>query len=312
MVKKKRLQINQLGLVYNSKIIESKKLADSIKSKLLFNSWICSSIELEKNTNLFKNADLIIVFGGDGTILRVAQYTSLHTINEPEFSKSIPILGINMGRVGFMTEIQIDNMPVESIVSTINSYIDTMRLADLVQFKDQRTMLEININGQSVKHNVLNDIVVTRHMNASLVELSVSINKVHLGIYRSDGLIVSTATGSTGYSMSAGSPVIYPQSKDFLLQPLVPHMSSNSAIVVPHDASIEIETSNQELLVSLDGFQNKILKPHSQIIIKKSQLITTFLRKSNQFYLRIGKFLGLPNSSEKFPDHSSKSSNQYS
>ena len=309
MTAKKELTIKQIGLVYNSQIVESEKLADFIKSKLSFNSWICSSIELEKNTNLFENTDLVIVFGGDGTILRVAQYTSLHTSCTADVQKSIPILGINMGRVGFMTEIQIGKISDKSILSTINSYIGTMRLADLVQFEDHRSMLQININGESVKDNVLNDIVVTRHMNASLVELSVSINKVHLGIYRSDGLIVSTATGSTGYSMSAGSPVIHPQSKDFLLQPLVPHMSSNSAIVVPHDASIEIETSNQELLVSLDGFRNKILKPYSQISIKRSARITTFLRKSNQFYLRIGKFLGLPNSSEKFPNLHSESSN---
>jgi NAD+ kinase len=309
MTAKKEVTIKQIGLVYNSKIVESKNLADFIKSKVSFDSWICSSIELEKNTNLFQNTDLVIVFGGDGTILRVAQYTSLHTYGLSDVQKSIPILGINMGRVGFMTEIQIGKMSDKSILSTINSYIDTMRLADLVQFEDQRSMLQININGGSVKDNVLNDIVVTRHTNASLVELSVSINKVHLGIYRSDGLIVSTATGSTGYSMSAGSPAIHPQLKDFLLQPLVPHMSSNSAIVVPQDASIEIETSNQKLLVSLDGFRNKILKPHSKININSSALITTFLRKSNQFYLRIGEFLGLPNSSEEFPNSQSKTSN---
>ena len=309
MTTKKELTIKTIGLVYNSKSIESKRLADSIKSNLSLDSWICSSIELEKNTNLFKNTDLVIVFGGDGTILRVAEYTSLHTSCTANIQKSIPILGINMGRVGFMTEIQISKISDKSILSTINSYIERMSLSNLCQFEDHRSMLQIDINGESLKDNVLNDIVVTRHMNASLVELSVSINKFHLGIYRSDGLIISTATGSTGYSMSAGSPVIHPQSKDFLLQPLVPHMSSNSAIVVPQDASIEIETSNQDLLVSLDGFRNKILKPYSQISIKRSTHITTFLRKSNQFYERIGAFLGLPNSSENFSKTLSKTSN---
>ena len=309
MTAKKELIIKHIGLVYNSKIVESKRLAGSIKSNLSLDTWICSSIELEKNINLFKNTDLVIVFGGDGTILRVAEYTYLHTSCTANIQKSIPILGINMGRVGFMTEIQISKISDKSILSTINSYIDTMTLSNLCQFEDYRSMLQIDINGESLKDNVLNDIVVTRHMNASLVELSVSINKIHLGIYRSDGLIVSTATGSTGYSKSAGSPVIHPQSKDFLLQPLVPHMSSNSAIVVPQDASIEIETSNQDLLVSLDGFRNEILKPYSQISIKRSTHITTFLRKSNQFYERIGAFLGLPNSSENFLKTLPKTSN---
>ena len=206
-------------------------------------------------------------------------------------------------------EIDVDGNGEVSI-EELGTLLRSMRVKlKISESQIKRALKQIDINGESLKDNVLNDIVVTRHMNASLVELSVSINKFHLGIYRSDGLIISTATGSTGYSMSAGSPVIHPQSKDFLLQPLVPHMSSNSAIVVPQDASIEIETSNQDLLVSLDGFRNKILKPYSQISIKRSTHITTFLRKSNQFYERIGAFLGLPNSSENFLKTLPKTSN---
>ena len=92
MTTKKELTIKTIGLVYNSKSIESKRLADSIQSNLSLDSWICSSIELEKNTNLFKNTDLVIVFGGDGTILRVAEYTSLHTSCTAIIQKSIPKL----------------------------------------------------------------------------------------------------------------------------------------------------------------------------------------------------------------------------
>ena len=180
--------------------------------------------------------DLTVVLGGDGTMLAIGRQLA---------GSNVPLVGINMGRLGYMTDI-----PIQDVATVLPKIIagdyeaDTRTLLDAVVLRNQK---EIN------RALALNDVVVNRSGISGMVELAVSVNGSFMYNQRSDGLIVSTPTGSTAYALSAGGPILHPRVAGILLVPIAPHSLSNRPIVLPEDVMISIKVvEGHEVIVNFD------------------------------------------------------------
>ena len=180
--------------------------------------------------------DLTVVLGGDGTMLAIGRQLA---------GSNVPLVGINMGRLGYMTDI-----PIQDVATVLPKIIggdyeaDTRTLLDAVVLRNQK---EIN------RALALNDVVVNRSGISGMVELAVSVNGSFMYNQRSDGLIVSTPTGSTAYALSAGGPILHPRVAGILLAPIAPHSLSNRPIVLSEDVMISIKVvDGHEVIVNFD------------------------------------------------------------
>ncbi len=232
--------------------------------------WLCSAWEGEQARSQVAGTDLILSIGGDGTILRAAQAV----VPGPT-----PITGINLGKLGFMTEFSANEA--------------TDKLAALCEGKgwlDERAMLEAEVSTaaeEPLTFYALNDVVVARGAIARMVQVEASIDGQLLTTYRADGVILATATGSTGYSLTAGGPVLHPQAEEFLLLPILPHLTLAYTLVLPPAAvvSLRITTFHQATL-SIDGHINMPLPSGAAVTVKHSSNTGRFLRiqPENTFY----------------------------
>lgn len=215
-----------------------------------------------------RHADVAIVVGGDGTMLGIAR--QLAPFN-------VPLIGINQGRLGFMTDISQEGMiPV---------------LADMLSGKleaEQRTLLEGSVvrSGETIFHALaFNDVVVARGATTGMAELKVEVDGHFMYNQRSDGLIVSTPTGSTAYALSAGGPLLHPNLSGIVLVPIAPHALSNRPIVVPDASTIEIEImGGRDISVNFDMQSLASLQHHDRIVIKRSAHTITFLHPQGWSY----------------------------
>jgi len=259
--------VRKIGILYHplnkAAYTLAKKLEEFLSAKGV-SAWLCSAWEGEKARSQTNGTDLILTIGGDGTILRATQVA---------IPNSTPITGINLGKLGFMTELSVDEV------------MD--KLPALLAGKgwiDERAMLEAELSpvGQDEAASTfcaLNDVVVARGAVARMIYVEASIDGQPLTTYKADGVIVATATGSTGYSLAAGGPILHPQSQDFILLPILPHLSSAYPVVLPHKAvvTLGITTAHQALL-SIDGHIHLPLDSGAVITIKRSANTTQFLR----------------------------------
>ncbi len=264
--------MNKVGILYHPMIkaayVKAKKLQELLGSKDV-SVWLCSAWEREKAKAQLNNTDLILSVGGDGTILRAAQ------VIVPEM---IPIIGINLGKLGFMTELSADEA-LEKLPSLLAGE----------GWIDERAMLEAELSATDQElpriFHALNDIVVARGAIARLVYVEASIDGQHLTSYKADGVIVATATGSTGYSLAAGGPILYPQSKDFLLVPITPHLSPAYAMVLPSTTIVQLRiTTIHQATLSIDGHINLPLSDGATITVKQSPNTARFLRIHSETY----------------------------
>ena len=187
-------------------------------------------------------ADFAISMGGDGTFLRTASIVGM---------KQIPILGINTGRLGFLADVN-----AQEIEHTINA------LHDEDYAVDTRAVIQVETNGQPLQgyNCALNDVAILKRDNASMIAIRATINGEILTTYQADGLIVSTPTGSTAYSLSVGGPIIVPGTHVFSLTAVAPHSLNVRPIVIGEDSVIElsVESRTQNYLVALDGRSEKL------------------------------------------------------
>jgi NAD+ kinase len=207
------------------------------------------------------NIDVVIVIGGDGTLLGVSRHLA---------GANIPVIGINMGRLGYMTDIPLQE--VEFLIPQI--------LSGNYE-SDSRNLLEASVirNGV-ITHQGLafNDVVVNRSSLTGMVELSVQVNGSFMYNQRSDGLIVATPTGSTAYSLSAGGPILHPRVQGMVLTPIAPHALSNRPIVLPDDVEIMIEVAGgKDVSAHFDMQSLSILQVGDQVRVKKSSKQVTLL-----------------------------------
>jgi len=254
--------VKRVGILYHPVIEAAYALAKELQQFLASEGvsvWLCSAWEGEEAKAQVNNTDLILSIGGDGTILRAAQAV---------VPKLTPITGINLGKLGFMTELSADDA--------------VRKLPALLAGEgwiDERAMLEAELSPADRVFYALNDVVVARGAIARVVYVEASIDGEPVTTYKADGVIVATATGSTGYSLAAGGPILHPQAKEFLLLPLLPHLSSVYTLVLPSTAvaKLRIDTAHQATL-SIDGHINLPLTSGATITVKHSLHTARFLR----------------------------------
>ena len=205
--------------------------------------------EIKTYTKIDEAFDFVLAIGGDGTILESAKLIG---------KMSTPIIGLNKGRLGFLANSNTDD---------INQILSNIKLS---KFQiSERTIIKGIVNG--IEYNALNEISVSRKNTTSLITIETKLNEQFLNTYWADGLIVSTPTGSTGYSLSCGGPIIMPESKNLVLTPIAPHNLNARPLVIPDDKeiSISIESREDQYFISIDS---EIISAsvNSEIVISKA------------------------------------------
>lgn len=260
--------MTRIGILYHpmkaAACALAKKLGGFLGAKGL-SVWSCSAWEVATARAQVNGTDLILSIGGDGTILRAA---------EAVVPGPTPIVGINLGQLGFMTELSVAEAEGKlAAVLAGEGWID------------QRSLLEAELcpagEGQEL-HGVfyaLNDVVVARGAAGQIVYIETSIDGEPLTIYKADGVIVATATGSTGYALAAGGPILYPQSRETLLLPILPHLGLPYPMVLPSTATVRLRLNiTQPVMLSIDGHINRPLSGGVTITVKHSANTVRFLR----------------------------------
>ncbi len=212
-------------------------------------------VVLPDAATLARQVDLLVVFGGDGTMLRLAREIA---------GSQTPILGVNVGGLGFLTAVPSSNLQaaLKSVWSGHFRYESRVLLQATAQ-----------CSGRAVKQSALNDIVIGRGIASRLIELDVSVNGDPLTRYRCDGLIVSSPTGSTAYSLAAGGAVVFPTADVFALTPICPHTLSNRSLILPLTATIEVKVVSLKpaTILSADGQVVSELATGDQITIRRAR-----------------------------------------
>lgn len=215
-----------------------------------------------------KHADVAIVVGGDGTMLGIARQLAPY---------HVPLIGINQGRLGFMTDISQEGM-IHILAEMLGGKLESER----------RSLLEGSVlrNGENIFHALaFNDVVVARGATTGMAELKVEVDGHFMYNQRSDGLIVSTPTGSTAYALSAGGPLLHPSLSGIVLVPIAPHALSNRPIVVTDSSTIVIEImGGRDISVNFDMQSLASLQHHDRIFIRRSAYTITFLHPQGWSY----------------------------
>ena len=212
-------------------------------------------------------ADFVISLGGDGTLLRAAGHVG---------AKGVPIVGINMGRLGFLADI---------VPSETESAIDS--LYDGNYAIEEHTVISAETDGMPLngQHYALNDIAVLKRDTASMITIHAEVNGEYLVTYQADGLIVSTPTGSTAYSLSNGGPIIVPRTGTLCLTPVAPHSLNIRPIVIPDDSEITltVESRSHNFLTAVDGQSEKCAE-NTRLTIRKAPYSIKIVKRSSQRY----------------------------
>jgi NAD+ kinase len=222
--------------------------------------------------SLGAKVDLLIVLGGDGTLLSAAR--ALHGHN-------VPILAVNLGALGFLTSVTLDELYPVLEQALAGEHISS-----------ERMMLEaaVSQNGAAVERQpALNDAVVTKSALARMLDFDVYVDTNHIGRYRADGLIVATPTGSTAYSLAAGGPIIHPDLDAFVITPICPHMLTNRPLVIPGSARVEVDftAAEEPVYLTLDGQIGLQLGPADRVTITKSPNKVKLVRPPGKTYYEI-------------------------
>lgn len=266
--------MNKIGILYHPRketaAIFAENLKKSIESRGI-NAWTSSAWETETAKKEVNGTELLLTIGGDGTILRAVQTI----VPEP-----VPITGINLGNLGFMTELSIEE--VEDKLDDLlggKGWIDERYLLEAEFFSDEEQKI--------VKFYALNDVVLARGSVARTIQIEVMINDELLTSYKADGVIIASATGSTGYALAAHGPILYPQSRELLLVPIAPHLSSSYSLVLPDSAIVKLTlVTYHSATISIDGHLNSNLPSDVKITVQHSMNTVKFLRihPQNKFY----------------------------
>ena len=273
-----------IGIIYNAGIPEALDLSSAIVNELALaqDSWIAPAENFDQLRERVPETDLVITAGGDGTILRAVKVTAPF---------GIPMVGINMGRLGFMTELRVDDA-----LERLPLYLEGACRVDEHNMVQARLVKGSNGTSEVLgPFPALNDVVVGRGEISRVVTIRTNIDGADVASLRADGIILATATGSTGYSLAVGGPIIDPLSEALVLKPIAAHVGLSAALVLSPTAKIKLYLEGaQEAILSVDGFVDLPLEPGDWIEIEQSPLKTRFLRANptNHFYATITRRLG--------------------
>ena len=216
--------------------------------------------------------EMVVVLGGDGTLLAAAR--SLQ-------KKQVPILGVNLGGLGFLTEITLAEL-YPMLEAILRGEYKT----------DERLFLEARVwRKEKVvdTFQVLNDVVINKGALARIIELKTSVDQEYLTTFRADGLIISTPTGSTGYSLSAGGPIVYPSLQSIIITPICPHTMTNRPIIVPKEATITVTlcSADQEVFLTLDGQVGFKMELRDRVEVKKGEGFVRLIKSPSRGYFEV-------------------------
>ncbi|MDX1584740.1 MAG: NAD(+)/NADH kinase, partial [Thermoanaerobaculia bacterium] len=212
-----------------------------------------------------------ITFGGDGTLLSIARHAP----------QEVPIIGVNMGRLGFLTEI-----PVEEFDEVLEQFLEGRAVIE------PRGALDVTVvheSGSEERYRVMNDAVVNKGALARIIEMWVETEEAFVTSFRADGLVVATPTGSTAYNLSAGGPVIYPTVEAVVITPICPHMLTNRPIVLPDHmtVTIKIREAREEVYLTLDGQEAVSLEDAERVVVRKSDQTISLVQSPSKDYFEI-------------------------
>ncbi len=265
----KRIEIKRVGLIANAEKALSRDLIQRAASliakagrKVFADAATAdvAALKCERANNmrtLAASVDLLLVFGGDGTMLRVVREID---------GAATPILGINAGRLGFLTAVPAEDLP------------GALKKIWRGDFAIERRPLMDGVCDRPacpVRHTALNDIVISRGAVSRMIELDVAINGEALTRYRCDGLIISTPTGSTAYSLSAGGAIVSPSAEVFAITPICPHTLSNRSVIVSLDSIIDVKVVSEkvETTLTVDGQTHVNLGAGDIVVIRRSKRV---------------------------------------
>ncbi len=248
----------------------TKKIIKYLKSKGIY--VIADNILMEYNLDVeykdletYKNIDMAIIIGGDGTVL---------SSSKKYINTDIPILGINHGNVGFLTELEKGD--TEGFTAIIDGNYSV----------EKRPIIEVEHLGR--KYYSINEASIHRGNSPKMLDIDIIIENVSMNKFKADGLIVATSSGSTAYSLAAGGPIIDPSLNAFVVTPVCPHNINIRSVVVSNEAEIKIEIKDSELCTfSVDGNLIEEINGNSEIIIKKGGYLNTVRQSKNSFYKKL-------------------------
>ncbi|HEU0075659.1 MAG TPA: NAD(+)/NADH kinase [Dehalococcoidia bacterium] len=264
----------RVGVMFNPRLSGARDLARQLGEDITARG-IEALLDEEDDGATLVGCDLAIVLGGDGSVLRCA-----HRVIE----SGTPILGVNLGRLGFLTEL--DGSQVRE------------RLDDVLGGGgriEERAMLRADVSGKDVVLHGLNEAVVGRATLSRAIQLAVDVDGTRIADYRCDGVILATATGSTAYAVSVGGPILYPESSDLVIVPVAPHLSAQHAVLLPGSETVHITLEpGQQAVLSVDGTADFELHEGDSVRVSLSEHKARFLRfkPRNDFYVRMAAQLG--------------------
>jgi NAD+ kinase len=225
----------------------------------------------DNHNDLNSSFDVLVSIGGDGTILRAATFVR---------NSGIPIVGVNAGRLGFLAKVQKEN--IEDFLKKVleKKYtISERTLLSITTSPENKDIVDLNF--------ALNEVTISRKDTTSMITIETSLNNEHLNSYWADGLIIATPTGSTGYSLSCGGPVITPDVKSFIITPIAPHNLNARPLVIPDDTEIKLRVSGREenYLVSLDSRITSV-NNNTCIIIKKNPFTIKMIEFQEESFIK--------------------------
>lgn len=276
--------MKHIGIIPNllkDKDLETTKVVVSWLTKHGFEVYLTDHIGslLEEQVHtleeqqLYDRCEVIIAIGGDGTILSIAQKACLF---------DVPIIGINLGRLGFLADIE---------TSEVTQLLPKLLTKDYAI--EERMMLAIKViepSGGSHRFYALNDVYVARGSSSRISEFEIKVNEHFLDIYPADGIIIATPTGSTAYNLSAGGPIVAPLANQMMITPICPHSIYSRAVIVADTDSIQVKTNNTDgtiLELVVDGQMKMHITPEHSIEIQKAPCTTKLIKLSDLHFFEI-------------------------
>jgi NAD+ kinase len=275
--------VNKVGIVYHAKMPEARELAERLRSALagrVAEVWLSEAWDEAKSKPNVPGTNLLISIGGDGTVLRAARLVVPH---------EVPLLGINLGRLGFLTELRDGEKTIERLPGVIAG-----------KWKlEERAMLHVQVlasrdgpvlRGAQPYLHALNDVVVGRNALGRTIIISAYIDGTLVAEYRADGVIVATATGSTAYGQSLGGPILQPEAKEMLLLPLAPHLGQSNPLVLSNASAVDLALEpDHAAVMSIDGERGIDLEGREVVRVTMSPHVARFVRlpDSPGFYERV-------------------------
>ena len=267
--------MNRVGVLYRPHVRRARELAEELQVVLTdrgIDAWLGSAWDDDAANDAMAGTDLVIGIGGDGSLLHCARVTAPF---------ETPVLGVKLGQLGFITEVS-EHGALDALTHVL----------DGEGWIEERTMLQARVGSDS--YLGVNDAVV-RCTAVRLISVECEVDGAPVTTYRADGVIVATATGSTGYSLAAGGPVLLPEADEIVLQPISSHLGLSHSLVLPRGVTVSLRVNGRDgVVLSIDGQIDRPLTDGEEVLVSASEYRARFLRlrPRNYFYQSLHEKLG--------------------